>query len=435
MRQSILDSDGSRWWRGLHATLCACGITALFLLVVTHSASAMVQGRPCPEDCACDAPDINPDDLYGTDIVLGAPVERCPQLDLDGDGTVTVAELVAWHVEGSPAAAQAFASGGSAAAGEVTITIGVVSGGPGADVAVPVSVDTGGLTVAAWQTDVNFDPLTPIVSPGAGGAFQPFGCTPGVDCTAFRIIRFANPILNGVGAQCPISIDAAAPLGTYPLTASLVVASSPIGQRLPVDWMDGAVIVIPDIDGDGVHDDDDNCSTVPNIDQADFDGDLIGDVCDTVESTTAIGVHAARLRPDTSGTGKLGYAKIRASLAMDVVGAGLVTDVLSSGLQIVIRDDADFETALVFDRCESRGDGVRIRCRGGQSGLAVLVLRARIGGVELRVNAPRLSQADTGSGRPAGPVEVIVSSAAKDHVGGIATCRGARLNSLACTAP
>ncbi len=36
----------------------------------------------------------------------------------------------------------------------------------------------------------------------------------------------------------------------------------------------------PDVDGDGVHNDRDNCPTVPNADQADADGDGIGDPCD-----------------------------------------------------------------------------------------------------------------------------------------------------------
>lgn len=37
---------------------------------------------------------------------------------------------------------------------------------------------------------------------------------------------------------------------------------------------------VQDSDGDGIVDDDDNCPTVPNEDQADFDGDGTGDACD-----------------------------------------------------------------------------------------------------------------------------------------------------------
>src|SRR5262245_32344497 len=43
---------------------------------------------------------------------------------------------------------------------------------------------------------------------------------------------------------------------------------------------------LPDQDGDGVPDQDDDCVAVPNPDQADGDGDCIGDACDTVVDTT-----------------------------------------------------------------------------------------------------------------------------------------------------
>ncbi|MEM9847681.1 MAG: cadherin-like domain-containing protein, partial [Bacteroidota bacterium] len=60
--------------------------------------------------------------------------------------------------------------------------------------------------------------------------------------------------------------------------------SCPVGNNLQ-----GAEVVVngtvveqcDDLDGDGICDDEDNCPDTPNPDQADIDGDFIGDVCDT----------------------------------------------------------------------------------------------------------------------------------------------------------
>jgi len=42
---------------------------------------------------------------------------------------------------------------------------------------------------------------------------------------------------------------------------------------------------VTDSDNDGVLDDDDNCRTTPNSDQADADRDRVGDVCDNAPNT------------------------------------------------------------------------------------------------------------------------------------------------------
>ena len=39
-------------------------------------------------------------------------------------------------------------------------------------------------------------------------------------------------------------------------------------------------INVVDSDGDGVGDDEDNCPSMPNVDQGDTDGDSVGDACD-----------------------------------------------------------------------------------------------------------------------------------------------------------
>ena len=50
----------------------------------------------------------------------------------------------------------------------------------------------------------------------------------------------------------------------------------------------GSDVAIPDSDGDGVVDIEDNCPNDPNADQGDVDGDGIGNVCDATQSVTLI---------------------------------------------------------------------------------------------------------------------------------------------------
>lgn len=86
-------------------------------------------------------------------------------------------------------------------------------------------------------------------------------------------------------------------------------------------------IVTPacDRDGDGVVDDSDNCPVDPNADQADVDGDRIGDVCDPIND------------PDTDGDG--------------------VTDSTDNCPNVMNPTQTDTDGDGVGDLCEPPADG------------------------------------------------------------------------------
>src|SRR5207249_732879 len=52
------------------------------------------------------------------------------------------------------------------------------------------------------------------------------------------------------------------------------------------DTLSQFALTLPDVDGDGIADVDDNCPTVSNPDQADADNDCIGDACSTFPTPT-----------------------------------------------------------------------------------------------------------------------------------------------------
>jgi len=68
---------------------------------------------------------------------------------------------------------------------------------------------------------------------------------------------------------------------------------------LTVLFLASSPVWAQDLDGDGVSDGIDNCSTTPNTDQSDVDNDGIGDACDNCPSD----VNSAQLDSDRDGVG------------------------------------------------------------------------------------------------------------------------------------
>lgn len=59
---------------------------------------------------------------------------------------------------------------------------------------------------------------------------------------------------------------------------------------------------VTDTDGDGVPDASDNCPAVANADQANADGDSLGDACDTNSYAPAVGTAAVDANGDEGDT-------------------------------------------------------------------------------------------------------------------------------------
>jgi hypothetical protein len=185
-------------------------------------------------------------------VALGkAALIDCPGIDRNGDGGVSVAEILGGGASHAPS---------PRGADVVSIDVGSASGAPGASVTVQITLDTGGAEVAGTQNDIAFDPLTPIsgctVNPGIDKdvftGYQPASCTYGVDCTAIRVIVISlsnlDPIPDGLLYSCNVDIAPTAPPAVYPLANSNEGAARPDAQALVTEGADGAVIVTAGLD-------------------------------------------------------------------------------------------------------------------------------------------------------------------------------------------
>ena len=144
------------------------------------------------------------------------------------------------------------------------LTASTVVGHPGQRVSVTVSLDTAGRGISGVQNDLIFDPRTRVAvgahgrpdcavnpaidKPAAGFAFVPTDCASTGDCRRMRAIVLSyeniDPIPTGaVLYTCHVDIAPDAEPGSYLLAVEDVVASSPLGKRVPVVGEAGRVEV------------------------------------------------------------------------------------------------------------------------------------------------------------------------------------------------
>ena len=145
----------------------------------------------------------------------------------------------------------------------VGLDIGTVNGAAGQTVQFGVALHTYGNPIAATQSEILFDPNTPIAARRRGTpdcavnpdinknatafAFLPDGCS-GTGCSSVRAIVFAtdnsDPIDDGaILFTCNVSVAAAAAPGSYMLRCDDALASTPTGDRLFAACSGGQIIV------------------------------------------------------------------------------------------------------------------------------------------------------------------------------------------------
>jgi len=203
----------------------------------------VVPARVSAGDCTADME-------LGKRIALGnETVATCPGFDRDGDGRVSIDELLAAGRAPEAQIPPAAALTSTAPA----ILVGSISGAPGQQVSFSVTLSTGGAIVAGTQNDISFDPNSIPVAAIANGkpdchvnpdinkngtsfAFRPPGCS-GSGCTGMRALVLAldniDPIPDGsVLYTCNVAVAPGAVGGDYPLTISGVILSSPQGVRV-----------------------------------------------------------------------------------------------------------------------------------------------------------------------------------------------------------
>jgi hypothetical protein len=136
-------------------------------------------------------------------------------------------------------------------------------------------------------------------------------------------------------AELPVSFSAATGAAEGTVTATITTNTAGPGTfrnnvQIPIR-ITNPVVTAPDGDDDGVPDASDNCRTVANADQANADGDALGDACDSNSYAPAVaGVPADRAGDEgstLSTSGAFTDADGNATLTISKVsGAGTVTD-------------------------------------------------------------------------------------------------------------
>jgi len=224
----------------------------------------LVLGAPAPVtatcigDCSGSGAVVVTDLLKMVNVALGnSPVTACAAGDASGDGDITIDEILTAvnNALGScptvptetptsaPSQTPTIPATATPMPAKVVFRLPSVTGVPGSQVRIAVTLGTGGQDVIGTLNDLSQIPEAPIAANTfgkpdctandalqkdiSGFSFQPPGCTPGTTCTGVRaLIAGFNQNPFGVIADgavlytCTASISASTTLGSKPLRCS-----------------------------------------------------------------------------------------------------------------------------------------------------------------------------------------------------------------------
>ncbi len=346
MTTRVTDSEAA--WQRWHL-----GVWVLASVLLTASSGRLV-AQTCGGDCDGDGHASPAELATGVEIALGREaLSACVASDADHDGRVSVADLsfsTMAALDGCAATPPAQPRVG----GTTVVHVGTGVALPGQTTTFPVTLETGGELVAGVQVDVAFAPETAVrptggnrpdctANPaidkqGTSFGFQPPGCTPGFNCTAFRalVLSLSNvdPIPDGsLLFTCTVQVSGGAGLGDYPLVTSNALTASPDGEALSTISTDGHITV--GAPGPTA------TATVPPGQP----GSLI--------------LTRAKLRANTSANGSNGSILLGATINTNAPFGSLIDDIAASGLTVQVHTAAGVNATLDWAApdCRSRAGG------------------------------------------------------------------------------
>ncbi len=183
---------------------------------------------------------------------------------------------------------------------------------------------------------------------------------------------------------------------------------------------------LPDTDGDGICDAMDNCTTIPNPDQADCDCNGFGDVCD-------LHFQQMILRRAASETRTNGRAQILGKVLTAEVSADLQACLLANTVTVEMSDGAAFHAELSLTGCKQRTRNSYITCTStDRTTRAVLSPVQRGKSFRLVLYRLKLDSLETTLDVPAAPIQAVVHACGVDHGATISRCRNLGKTTLRC---